>query len=79
MKPKVEEDNSNSLLCPMPGLLIAVNVQAGEEVVSGQVLCTVEAMKMENIIKAEKASTIKKINSSNGDSLEVDQVILEFD
>ncbi len=79
MIPRKEEDKSKFLLSPMPGLLTSILVKEKEKVEEDQPLAIIEAMKMENIIKAEKASTIKKINCSNGDSLEVDQVILEFD
>ena len=67
------------LLCPMPGLIVSVNVAEGEEVQEGQALCTVEAMKMENILKAEKKGVVKKINAAAGDSLAVDDVIMEFE
>ena len=79
MQEKLPPDTSKMLLCPMPGLLVKIDVEIGQEVQEGQPLCTVEAMKMENILRAERTGTIAKINSNVGDSLAVDDVILEFD
>ena len=79
MQEKLAPDTSKMLLCPMPGLIVKIDVEAGQEVQEGQPLCTVEAMKMENILRAERTGTIAKINSNVGDSLAVDDVILEFD
>ena len=79
MQEKLPPDTSKMLLCPMPGLIVKIDVKAGQEVQEGQPLCTVEAMKMENILRAERTGTIAKINSNVGDSLAVDDVILEFD
>ena len=56
-----------------------INVEVGEEVQEGQALCTIEAMKMENILRAEKKSVVSKINATAGDSLAVDDVIIEFE
>ena len=75
---KVPPDLSKMLICPMPGLLVKLHVAEGEEVQPGQPLATVEAMKMENILRAEKQATIDKINALEGDSLAVDAVILEM-
>ncbi|HYJ51858.1 MAG TPA: biotin/lipoyl-containing protein, partial [Allosphingosinicella sp.] len=75
---KVPPDLSKYLICPMPGLLTALNVGEGDKVEAGQPLAVVEAMKMENILRAEKAGTVKSINAKPGDSLPVDAVILEF-
>ena len=75
---KLPPDTSKFLLCPMPGVVIKLTVAQGEEVQEGQALCTVEAMKMENILRAEKKCTVLKINVSAGDSLSVDDVIMEF-
>ena len=75
---KVPPDTSKMLLCPMPGLLVKIDVEIGQEVQEGQPLCTVEAMKMENILRAERKGVVAKINSSVGDSLAVDDIILEF-
>ncbi len=76
---KVAADTSKLLLCPMPGLVVKVHVEEGEEVQEGQALCTIEAMKMENILRAERKGTVSKVNASAGDSLAVDAVILEFE
>ncbi len=76
---KVPPDLSRYLLCPMPGLLTALHVDAGDKVEAGQPLAVVEAMKMENILRAEKTGTVKKVEAKPGDSLAVDAVILEFD
>ncbi|KJZ19735.1 acetyl-CoA carboxylase biotin carboxylase subunit [Loktanella sp. S4079] len=79
MPEKLPPDTSKFLLCPMPGLIVKVDVSEGDEVQEGQALCTVEAMKMENILRAEKKGVVKKINASAGDSLAVDDVIMEFE
>ncbi|WP_164658009.1 acetyl/propionyl/methylcrotonyl-CoA carboxylase subunit alpha [Tropicibacter sp. Alg240-R139] len=79
MPEKVAPDTSKLLLCPMPGLIVKVDVEVGDEVQEGQALCTVEAMKMENILRAEKKGVVSKINASAGDSLAVDDVIMEFE
>ena len=73
------EDVSKLVLCPMPGLLVGLAVAIGDRVIMGQELCTVEAMKMENVLKAEKNSVVKFINKNIGDSLGVDDVIMEFE
>ena len=76
---KVPPDLSKFLLCPMPGLLTALNVGERDQVEAGQPLAVVEAMKMENILRAEKAGTVAKVQAKPGDSLAVDAVILEFE
>jgi propionyl-CoA carboxylase alpha chain len=76
---KEPPDLSKMLICPMPGLLVKLHVTEGEEVQPGQPLATVEAMKMENILRAEKEGTIAKINAGEGDSLAVDEIILELE
>jgi propionyl-CoA carboxylase alpha chain len=76
---KVPPDLSRFLICPMPGLLTALRVAEGEHVEAGQPLAVVEAMKMENILRAEKTGTVKKVNAAPGDSLAVDAIILEFE
>ncbi|HEX8239356.1 MAG TPA: acetyl/propionyl/methylcrotonyl-CoA carboxylase subunit alpha [Allosphingosinicella sp.] len=76
---KVPPDLSRYLLCPMPGLLTALNVGEGDKVEAGQPLAVVEAMKMENILRAEKAGVVKAVSAKPGDSLAVDAVILEFE
>ncbi|MEM6713364.1 MAG: biotin/lipoyl-containing protein, partial [Pseudomonadota bacterium] len=79
MPVKVAPDTSKMLLCPMPGLVVKIDVDEGQEVQEGQALCTVEAMKMENILRAEKKGVVSKVNAAAGDSLAVDDVILEFE
>ena len=79
MPEKLPPDTSRMLLCPMPGLIVKINVEEGQEVQEGQALCTVEAMKMENILRAEKKGVVAKINAGPGDSLAVDDVIMEFE
>jgi propionyl-CoA carboxylase alpha chain len=76
---KVPPDLSKFLICPMPGLLVALHVDEGDHVEIGQPLAVVEAMEMENILRAEKAGTIKKVNAKAGESLAVDAVILELE
>ena len=76
---KTPPDLSRFLLSPMPGLLTALHVAAGDKVEAGQPLAVIEAMKMENILRAGKTGTVKSISASQGDSLAVDQVILELD
>ena len=78
MPKKAAADTSKMLLCPMPGLVVSVNVAVGQEVKAGEALAVVEAMKMENVLTAERDGTIKKVNAAKGDSLALDDVILEF-
>ena len=79
MPEKLPPDTSKMLLCPMPGLVVKVDVAVGDSVQEGQALCTIEAMKMENILRAEKTTKVTKINAGAGDSLAVDDVIMEFE
>ena len=79
MPEKVPPDTSKMLLCPMPGLVVKMNVAVGDEVQEGQALCTIEAMKMENILRAERKGVVAKVNAEAGDSLAVDDVIMEFE
>jgi propionyl-CoA carboxylase alpha chain len=76
---KIPPDLSKMLICPMPGLLVALHVGEGDAVEEGQPLATVEAMKMENILRAEKSGVVAKINAGQGESLAVDAVILELE
>jgi propionyl-CoA carboxylase alpha chain len=78
MPEKAPPDTSKLLLCPMPGLVKAIHVSAGQEVKTGDALCVVEAMKMENILRAEREGVVKAIKAKPGDSLAVDAVIMEF-
>ncbi|MEM1064126.1 MAG: acetyl/propionyl/methylcrotonyl-CoA carboxylase subunit alpha [Pseudomonadota bacterium] len=79
MPEKLPPDTSKMLLCPMPGLIVKIDVTVGDEVQDGQALCTVEAMKMENILRAERKGVVAKINAAAGDSMGVDDVIMEFE
>ncbi|MBX9859242.1 MAG: acetyl/propionyl/methylcrotonyl-CoA carboxylase subunit alpha [Sphingomonas sp.] len=76
---KIPPDLSRFLLCPMPGLLMRLDVGEGDKVEIGQPLAVVEAMKMENILRAEKSGLVKTISAKPGDSLAVDAIILEID
>ncbi len=78
MPRKEAPDTSNLLLCPMPGLVINLQVKEGDRVEEGQPLAIVEAMKMENVLRAEKSAVVEKILVSVGDSLAVDAVMMEF-
>ena len=78
MPEKLAADTSKKLMCPMPGLVLSIAVAEGQEVKAGEALAIVEAMKMENILRAERDVTVKKINAKQGDSLAVDAVIMEF-
>jgi propionyl-CoA carboxylase alpha chain len=78
MKEHEGADGSRMLLCPMPGLIKAIAVKVGQEVKAGEPLCIVEAMKMENVLSAERDATVKAILCKEGDSLAVDEVIMEF-
>eukprot|EP00753_Platysulcus_tardus_P021977 PLAT9184.1.p2 GENE.PLAT9184.1~~PLAT9184.1.p2 ORF type:complete len:696 (-),score=347.80 PLAT9184.1:427-2514(-) len=79
MLPKVERDTSRLLLSPMPGSLVSVAVKPGDKVVAGQELAVVEAMKMQNVLRAAKSGIIKEINCEPGSTLAVDEQILELE
>ncbi len=79
MLEKLPPDTSKFLLCPMPGLIAKIMVAVGDEVQEGQALATVEAMKMENILKAERKGVVKAVKAVAGSSLKVDEVIMEFE
>ena len=78
MPRKAPPDTSKQLLCPMPGLVVSVAVAVGQEVKAGETLAVVEAMKMENVLRADRDLTVAKIVAKPGDSLAVDAVIMEF-
>jgi propionyl-CoA carboxylase alpha chain len=78
MPHKAPPDMSKFLLSPMPGLLTQIAVQAGQEVKAGEVLARIEAMKMENVLKAERDCTVEKLLAKSGESLAVDQPIIAF-
>ena len=79
MPVKTPPDTSNMLLCPMPGVIVKMLVAEGDEVQDGQALAVVEAMKMENTLRAEKKSVVAKIHCAAGDNLAVDEVIMDFE
>jgi propionyl-CoA carboxylase alpha chain len=79
MPEKQPPDTSKMLLCPMPGLIVRIDVAVGDEVQDGQALCMVEAMKMENVLRAERKGVVARVNASEGDSMGVDDVIMEFE
>lgn len=79
MVEKIPPDLSKYLICPMPGLLVSLNVGEGDAVEAGQPLAVIEAMKMENILRAEKAGVVKSVNAKAGESLAVDAIILEME
>ena len=79
MPDKETADSGKQLLCPMPGLVKQILVEEGQEVKSGEPLAIVEAMKMENVLRAERDGTVSKIEAKEGDSLAVDEVIMEFE
>jgi propionyl-CoA carboxylase alpha chain len=78
MPAKKVADTGKHVLCPMPGLVVSIAVKEGQEVKAGETVAVVEAMKMENVLRAEIDGTVKKINAKPGDSLAVDAIILEF-
>jgi propionyl-CoA carboxylase alpha chain len=79
LKEKVPPDLSRFLIAPMPGLLVRLDVGPGDRVEAGQPLAVVEAMKMENILRAGKSGVVKSVEAKAGDSLAVDAVILELE
>jgi propionyl-CoA carboxylase alpha chain len=78
MPVKEASDTGKQVLCPMPGLVVSIAVNEGQDVKAGETVAVVEAMKMENVLRAEIDGTVKKIHAKPGDSLAVDAVILEF-
>ena len=79
MAPVVKIDTTRSILSPMPGAVVSVAVQPGDTVVDGQELCIIEAMKMQNILKSEREGVIKSVNVKSGDSVAVDELLIEFE
>ncbi len=79
MPVKLPPDTSRMLLCPMPGVITSIVVKQGDTVEAGQTLASVEAMKMENVLKAERRGVVKHIAASAGQSLAVDELIMEFE
>jgi propionyl-CoA carboxylase alpha chain len=79
MPPKAETDGAKRLLCPMPGLVISIAVGEGQDIKAGDTLAIVEAMKMQNVLRAERNAKVKRLTARPGDSLAVDAVIMEFE
>jgi propionyl-CoA carboxylase alpha chain len=78
LPPRKVADTSRLVLSPMPGLVVAMDVVAGQEVKAGETLCIIEAMKMQNIIRAERDGVLKAVNAKAGDSVGADEVLAEF-
>jgi propionyl-CoA carboxylase alpha chain len=79
MPEKQQADSAKFLRCPMPGLVVAIHVAVGQEVRAGEAVAIVEAMKMENVLRAERDAVVKAVNAKPGDILPVDVVIVEFE
>lgn len=79
MPKKQAPDTSNLVLSPMPGKVIAVYVEAGQTVKAGEALCVIEAMKMENVLHAERDGTVVKLDVTVGQTVDADQLLIEFD
>ncbi|ESR26551.1 acetyl-CoA carboxylase biotin carboxylase subunit [Lutibaculum baratangense] len=79
MPVKVPPDTTKMLLCPMPGLVVSIAVGEGQEVKAGETLAVVEAMKMENVLRAERDGVVAKVHAAEGRTLSVDDLILEFE
>lgn len=79
MAPVVKIDTTRSILSPMPGAVVSVAVAPGDTVVDGQELCIIEAMKMQNIMKSEREGVIKSVTVKAGDSVAVDELLIEFE
>ena len=78
LPPKKAVDTSRLVISPMPGLVVAVEVVAGQDVKAGQTLCVIEAMKMQNIIRAERDGVLKTVSAKPGDSVGADEILAEF-
>jgi propionyl-CoA carboxylase alpha chain len=78
MPDKPEANGSNRVLCPMPGLVVSVMVTSGQKIKAGEPLAVIEAMKMENVLRAERDGTVKMVHVRKGDSIAAHSVILEF-
>ncbi|MBU2362146.1 MAG: acetyl/propionyl/methylcrotonyl-CoA carboxylase subunit alpha [Alphaproteobacteria bacterium] len=78
LPPKKAADTSKMVLSPMPGLVVSIDVLTGQEVKTGEIVAVLEAMKMQNILRAERDGTIKAVNVKSGDSVAADEVLVEF-
>lgn len=79
MPVKVAADTSNLVLSPMPGKVIAVYAQVGQAVKAGEALCVIEAMKMENVLYAERDGTVARLDIAAGQTVDADQLLIEFE
>lgn len=79
MKVPEKIDTTKMVMSPMPGTIVSITVSVGDTVVDGQDLCVIEAMKMQNLIKSQRDGKIKSLNVKPGDSVAVDQLIIEFE
>jgi propionyl-CoA carboxylase alpha chain len=79
MAPPKKINYAKSVISPMPGAIVTVSVEKGQAVTDGQELLVIEAMKMQNIIKAQVDGKIKKVNVKAGESVAVDQLLIEFE
>ena len=78
MPVKIPPDTSHMLLCPMPGLVVTMDVEVGQTVSEGQTVAVIEAMKMQNILKAERDGVVKIVGAKAGDTVAADDVLVEF-
>lgn len=78
MPEPVQIDYAKSIISPMPGTIVSTSVQAGDTVVEGQQLCIIEAMKMQNVMRAEISGVIDQVNVKAGDSVAVDELLISF-
>jgi propionyl-CoA carboxylase alpha chain len=78
LPPKRAADTSKMVLSPMPGLVVSIDVATGQEVKTGEIVAVLEAMKMQNIIRAERDGTVKAVNAKAGDSVAADELLVEF-
>jgi propionyl-CoA carboxylase alpha chain len=78
LPPKVAADTSKMVLSPMPGLVVTLDVAVGQQVRSGEAVAVIEAMKMQNIIRAERDGVVTAVNAAAGDSVAADEVLVEF-
>jgi len=78
LPPRVAADTSKTVLSPMPGLVVTLDVVVGQQVRTGEAVAVIEAMKMQNIIRAERDGVVKAVNAAAGDSVAADEVLVEF-
>jgi len=78
LPPRQAADTSKTVLSPMPGLVVTLDVVVGQQVRTGEAVAVIEAMKMQNIIRAERDGVVKAVNAAAGDSVAADEVLVEF-